>query len=107
MGDLAISALTDANTQLRQIIPGLSKEQAFAMLGATPMIGVNDTTSEVFGVDDVNNLVGFARANKLGLLSFWGINRDQPCPSGPDLVLCSEVNSFKFQFEKAFSAILQ
>jgi hypothetical protein len=102
MGDLAISAVNDAVTQLQGLIPGLSSAQAFAMLGATPMLGVNDVSSEVFSVDDARNLVAFAKQKHLGLLSFWAINRDQLC-AAPNLENCSEVDTSNFQFHQIFS----
>src|SRR5262249_39288153 len=99
MGDLAASAVSDAAAQLQGLIPGLSSAQAFAMLGATPMIGVNDVTSEVFSLDDARSLVAFAKQKNLGLLAFWAINRDQTCAT-PNLANCSEVNTANFQFHQ-------
>jgi chitinase len=100
MGDLAVSALTDANAQLRSIYPSLSEAQAYAMLGATPMIGVNDVSSEVFGLADATILASFAKTKKLGLLSFWAIQRDQACSSG--LGICSGANTSNYQFHAIF-----
>jgi chitinase len=107
MGPLSITAIEGARTQLQGLIPGLSNQQAFAMLGITPMIGVNDVQSEVFRIADANAVVAFARANKLGLVSFWGINRDQPCGSDNSLVVCSRVNTARFQFNSAFAQVLR
>jgi chitinase len=105
MGDLAISALRDANTQLRGLIPGLDEEGAFALLGATPMIGKNDVASEVFSLQDAQILVSFAKEKKLGLLAFWAINRDQP--GSGDLGLYSHAQSEAFAFHQVFAAALQ
>jgi chitinase len=103
LGDLAQSAASDAAAQLGALMPGLSSAQAFAMLGVTPMIGVNDVSSEVFSLDDARTLVAFARQKRLGLLSFWAINRDQVCAVA-NLANCSEVNTANFQFHQIFSA---
>ena len=103
MGDLAVSAVTDAALQLKAIIPGLTDAQAFAMLGATPMIGRNDVSSETFTLDDARILISFARDKKLGLVSFWAINRDQP---GSSLALSSVVNSRNFEFHEIFRTAL-
>jgi hypothetical protein len=103
MGDLAVSAVTDAAAQLKAIIPGLTDAQAFAMLGATPMIGRNDVSSETFTLTDARTLIAFARDKKLGLVSFWAINRDQP---GSSLALSSLVNTRNFEFHDIFKTAL-
>jgi chitinase len=102
MGDLTVSAVNDAVPQLQAILPGLSKSQALAMLGATPMIGVNDVSSEVFNLTDAQTVVSFAKQSGLGLVSFWAINRDQP---GSNLALASEINTSDFQFHNVFKAL--
>jgi chitinase len=103
MGDLTVSALTDANAQLRSIIPGLTEAAAYAMLGATPMIGQNDVTSEVFTLTDAQTVASFAKLKHLGLVSFWAINRDQP--GSGSLALYSGVNTSKFQFSNIFKTV--
>jgi len=106
MSDLAISALEDAATQMQGLIPGLSRARAFAMLGATPMIGVNDIPTQVFSLQDAARLVAFAKSQRLGLLSFWAINRDQPCLRGEQPPwACSGVNVMPFEFHRAFAAV--
>ncbi len=57
----------------------LTDSQAWARVGATPMIGQNDVDGEVFTLDDAEALAGFARSNGLGRVSLWSINRDLPC----------------------------
>lgn len=78
MAEKSISAVVDCKAQLQGLIPGLSDQGAFAMLGATPMIGVNDDPAEIFTLADAASLASFAKQNKLGLVAFWAINRDQP-----------------------------
>lgn len=106
MGDLAISAVTDGAAQMRTLIPGLTEKQSMAMMGATPMIGQNDISTEVFTVADAQKLSSFAKANGLGLLAMWAIQRDQPCASGADLAICSQAQSTKFAFDKAMKSAL-
>lgn len=48
------------------------------MLGLTPMIGVNDTAPETFTLEDAAEVVAWADANDLRLLSMWSLNRDHP-----------------------------
>jgi len=105
MGELANSALTDAHAQLVQLLPGASDAQVWGMLGATPMIGQNDVVSEVFTLTDAQTLAAFAKQKGLGLVSFWAIQRDQPCPYD-SLGLCSKVNTADFQFHDVLSSVL-
>jgi hypothetical protein len=102
MGDLAVSAASDEIVQLQKIF-GVSADQAAAMVGITPMLGTNDVTTEVFTADDARTVVAFAKQRKVGLLSFWAINRDQVC-GAPDIANCSGVNTANFQFNDIFSA---
>jgi chitinase len=74
------------------------------MLGATPMIGQNDVSSELFSVADAQKLVSFAREKHLGLVSFWAINRDQ-AGSG-SIALYSTVNTSTFEFHNIFRRVL-
>lgn len=57
----------------------LSEEQAWQHIGLTPMIGHNDVEGEAFTLDDAQQLNQFARQQGIGRLSFWSLNRDQPC----------------------------
>ncbi len=104
MSDLAISALTETKGQLAALFPGKSDADLWKMLGATPMIGQNDIASEVFSLDDARALADFARA-KLGLVSFWAIQRDQPCGATGGLGLCSQVNTARFQFHQVLRTV--
>jgi hypothetical protein len=73
-------------------------------LGVTPMIGVNDVTSEVFTLDDANTLVAYAKSKRLAQLSFWSIDRDAACP-GPITeaqATCSGVAQTPFAFSAIF-----
>lgn len=103
MGDLAVSALTDAVAQLQVLMPNVSESAAWHLLGVTPMIGENDSAGEIFTLDDARTVMAFAREKQLGLVSFWAINRDQPCPY-EDLAVCSKVNRKDFEFSAIFSA---
>lgn len=100
MGELAVSAATDAVAQLRAISPGLSETAAWAKLGITPMIGQNDVASEVFTVADAKTVAAFAKGKGVGLLAFWAINRDQP--GSGSLGVYSQAQSKTFEFTAAF-----
>ncbi|MDH6115056.1 chitinase [Kitasatospora sp. MAP12-15] len=79
MGDAAIRAAMGLHAQLASIWPEKSDEQLWAMEGCTPMLGVDDTGDEVFGLDDAKRLAAFATEKGMGLLAFWALGRDRPC----------------------------
>jgi chitinase len=103
LADLAISALTSAKTQLQIVIRGLSDADAWALLGATPMIGQNGGSGAVFTLADAQALVIFARRTRLGLLSFWAINRDQPGSGALGIV--SRAQNRAFAFHEIFQTV--
>jgi chitinase len=47
----------------------------------TPMIGVNDVSSEVFSLTDVDTVTNYAVSNGLAGIHFWSLDRDTPCSS--------------------------
>jgi chitinase len=57
----------------------LNEAEGWAHVGATPMIGQNDVPGEVFTTADAQQLASFARANGLGRVSLWSLNRDAAC----------------------------
>ena len=48
-------------------------------IAVTPMIGLNDNTSETFTAADVDTLTNYAVSNGLAGLHFWSLDRDTPC----------------------------
>jgi chitinase len=96
MGDLAIQALQSTLSQLRGIYPSASDAALYELLGATPMIGQNDSAGETFTLDDAATLTRFAQRNALGLVSFWAIDRDQPCQGGLDRCSLAETQPYAF-----------
>ena len=57
----------------------LTSSQVWAKVGATPMIGQNDTKDDVFTLGDARSLLAFARVHGMGRLSMWSANRDAQC----------------------------
>jgi hypothetical protein len=100
MAPIAIKTLNGANGQLKSIIAGLTTEQAWAMLGATPDIGQNDD-NEIWSLQDSKDLIAFAKQNKMGLVSFWNIQRDQVCGHGE----CSEHDNANFDYSNIFKTV--
>ena len=102
MGQRAISAATATFNQIKPIFAGKTDAQLWAMIGVTPMIGVNDTQSEVFRQADASQLTTFAQQKGLGLLSYWALQRDMP--GGSDYNDFSLVNTKAYEFYKIMAA---
>ncbi|MFC8489516.1 cellulose binding domain-containing protein [Streptomyces sp. NPDC057235] len=106
MGTYAIQAATATQAQVKGVL-GLSDAAAWKAVAVTPMIGVNDVTTEVFKVDDATQLVDFARSKGLGWLSMWSSTRDKQCPDGAVNradATCSSILQQPLAFTKAFAA---
>jgi chitinase len=103
MGARAISAATGTFNQIKAIFTGKTDAQLWAMIGVTPMIGVNDTQSEVFRQADATQLTTFAQQNGLGLLSYWAMQRDMP-GGGSDYNDFSLVNTKAYEFYTIMAA---
>ena len=43
---------------------------------------MNDTSDEVFGLDDAQQLLTWARQNGVGRIAFWSATRDTQCAGG-------------------------
>lgn len=84
----------------------LGAEQAWTKIGATPMIGRNDTPGDRFELADARALVSFAADNHLGRLSMWSLNRDRACGANADPARTSDLCSGSGQRALDFSAIL-
>lgn len=106
MGTYAEQAATATQAQVKSVL-ALSDSAAWKTVAVTPMIGVNDVSSEVFKVDDATQLVNFARSKGLGGLSMWSATRDKQCDGGTKPTAdatCSSVAQDRFAFSKAFGA---
>ncbi|KOY54935.1 cellulose binding domain-containing protein [Streptomyces sp. XY332] len=106
MGGYAIQAATATQAQIKGVL-GLSDAAAWKTVAVTPMIGVNDVSSEVFKVDDATQLVEFARSKGLGWLAMWSGARDKQCPGGAKNsadATCSSIVQEPLAFTKAFAA---
>ncbi|WP_333770165.1 ricin-type beta-trefoil lectin domain protein [Streptomyces sp. IBSBF 2435] len=107
MGNAAISAAQGLHTQLGQIWNTKTSAQLWAMEGNTPMIGVNDTSSEVFSTSDAQDLENFAKSNGIQELSFWALGRDKACATngGSAQSGCSGTSQSAWQFSSIFNAV--
>jgi hypothetical protein len=48
-------------------------------IAVTPMIGLNDNTTDTFTAADVDTLTAYAAGNGLAGLHLWSLDRDTPC----------------------------
>ncbi|MGW3120241.1 glycoside hydrolase family 18 protein [Streptomyces sp. NPDC001107] len=106
MGTYAEQAATATQAQVKSVL-GLSEAAAWKAVAVTPMIGVNDVSSEIFKVDDATQLTSFAKSKGLGGISMWSATRDKQCAGGTKPTAdatCSSITQDKFAFSKAFGA---
>ena len=101
MGADAIDAAEATETQLQTA--GLTE----TTIGITPMIGVNDTNTEIFSQDDAQTLLNFAKNNAyVSRLAMWSLARDNGGCAGQDYAspTCSGLSQSDYQFTGSFSA---
>lgn len=106
MGDYATQAATATQAQIKGVL-GLSDAAAWEAVAVTPMIGVNDVTTEIFKVDDATQLVKFAQDKGIGRLAMWSGTRDKECAGGTKPTAdatCSSILQQPLAFTKAFGA---
>ena len=83
MGQYAMQAAQGLFGQLQGLYgKKLTSQQIWRMEGNTPMIGLNDVTSEVFSLQDAQELAAFAQQVGIGRISMWSFSRDVEDPSG-------------------------
>jgi chitinase len=102
MGSVAVSSATGTEQQLKSIWPGKTDAQLWAMIGITPMIGINDDPAEIFQPSDATTITQLAEQNGVGLLSYWALQRDQTGTN--DLNRFSGVNTSDYQFYNIMAA---
>src|SRR3569833_199067 len=106
MGQAAVNAATALHGQLGQIWTAKTSDQLWAMEGNTPMIGVNDTTSEIFTTGNASTLESFAASHGIQLLAYWALGRDKACATNGQLSdSCSGTPQSAYQFARTFNGI--
>jgi chitinase len=103
-------ALNATHAQLADLYPRygihLRSQQVWQRMGATVMIGQNNSQGENFTVADARGLVRFASATHLGRISMWSLNRDSQCGSSfPETGLLSNTCSGTAQAAQQFSQV--
>ncbi|HVP54652.1 MAG TPA: chitinase [Candidatus Eisenbacteria bacterium] len=102
MGPNAVAAAAGAMCQLKSL--GLTTR-----IGITPMIGVNDTSDEIFTLEDAAVVVNYALANSttVALLAFWSIGRDNGSCFGTVSPYCSGIPQKDWGFTRIFQKFEQ
>jgi len=106
MGNAAIKALYGTHRQLKRLHLGLSSQLLWAIEGVTLLPGIDDypKKTEVTYLSDARQVLAFARAHRLPLVSIWAIQRDNGrCPGAIDSNSCSGIK----QPAWAFSHLLE
>ncbi len=105
MGTAADQGLDAVAGQLESIY-GISSSAAYGMLGNTPMIGQNDTSSEILTLADASTVESYAAGKGIAWLSFWAEGRDNDgCPGTTSASsTCSGISQSDGAFTQAFQA---
>jgi hypothetical protein len=109
MGAAATQAAQSTFNQIKPIFTGKTDSQLWAMIGITPMIGVNDDTTEVFSLSNAQTVLSFSQQHNTGLIAFWDTWRDKQCPSGTTQPSdsCSGVSQAPNAFINTFKVFTQ
>jgi chitinase len=118
MAAYSIQALQSVHAQLKVLLKGKTIDYPmrasgyYHMLGATPMIGKNDTPDEWFFKDDIEKLTEFCNQKGVRMTSMWSLNRDRAISSGESnttmLYKSTKLDSTKYGTEEyEFSKLLK
>lgn len=76
--------------------------ELYAMLGVTPMIGINNTGGTT-KTADAKYLLDWATGKGVGFVRFWSVNRDNGnCADGSVAANCSGISQTTYQFTDQF-----
>ena len=79
----------------------------YSSIELTPMIGGNDTPSNIFTLANANSLSAYALSKGLGGMHHWSLDRDTDCPPGSSSATCNSYGtSGPLGFSNAFIAAL-
>ncbi len=110
MGTYAIQSAVSLFSQLRTLYGSAPTDaQLYSMIGVTPMIGMNDDTTEVFDQAAATQLTSWAKSKGIGRLAMWSLNRDQANANGAITYVESTSSSLaqqKYDFSKIFEGFV-
>jgi hypothetical protein len=103
MGAYAIESAESTYSQLTTLYAKHGQNFAWSNIGVTPMLGVNDISTEVFTVADAQALENFAVTNGIGMLSMWQVLRDTPGTLGQSTISASGLSDPAGSFSNVFN----
>lgn len=108
-GKCATSAIENLHSQLKGIFTDKSDTEINAMMGTTPMIGVNDVQGEAFYLSDARLVMKDAQERQLGMTSIWSMARDVPNGTNlsPEFHGLTEQQAPKYSFSRIFAPFTQ
>ncbi|AKU79789.1 hypothetical protein [Spiroplasma turonicum] len=80
--DLSIEAINNTSKRLSTSIQNIYNysvdyNNLYYLIGATPMIGINDTAAGIFTLEDAKELYNWSQKNNLAYTSMWSLNDDK------------------------------
>jgi chitinase len=104
-GDSLVSTAQATVEQMREVWPDASRETLHRRLGLTLMIGRNDT-GVITTASDVQTVLEYAQAHRVGFLGFWSLARDNGgCPGEESASsTCSGLDQRPYEFTEMFAA---
>lgn len=90
----------DMNLSAQQAAKNVSKTYGipYNKIELTPMIGVNDTVSNLVSLSDATNIASWVKANSIAGLHYWSFDRDASCINAYATTTCSSsVNGIPMQ----------
>ncbi|HAO9134992.1 carbohydrate-binding protein [Escherichia coli] len=104
-GKCATSAIANLHSQLKGLHPNKSDAEIDAMMGTTPMVGVNDVQGEVFYLSDARLVMQDAQKRNLGMVGIWSIARELPGGTNlsPEFHGLTKEQAPKYAFSEIFA----
>jgi|GEM_PF-2089251 len=100
-----IESANGTHSDLQSIFSGLSSDEAWSMLGLTPMIGENNAGGP-HNLADAQEVASFVQNKGVGLVSFWSIDRDNgSCATGTVSPTCSGVQQDPYAFSEIYNDV--
>lgn len=107
MGANTMQAAESLVGQLHTLYPEKSETELWAMVGLTPMIGINDVMADIFTQQDAEAVTAFAIEKGITRLAMWSLDRDEECISQQPIVSgkCSGTIQPPFAYSLIFNRI--
>ena len=106
MGVAAENALGGVHKQLSKLYPTTSSANIWRMQGVTLLPGIDSAPNqaEVTNLVDAANVLSFAQANHMDLITTWTVERDNgSCPGTADSNSCSGITQGTWAFSKVLN----